>query len=72
MKCLVPIALTKTQNIILKGAAERNDGTCRLPDRIKRSAAQKSVTGLIEKGLVREVKALAPWFPLPGLQRNSA
>ena len=56
---LFTIKLTDSQQIVLAGAAQRADGAAALPARISEKAAQKLAATLIEKGLVREVRAKA-------------
>jgi len=51
------IKLTDFQRVVLAGAALRGDGAATLPERMTEKAAQKLAATLIEKGLVREVKA---------------
>ena len=57
MTTLTRTKLTNTQLIALSGAARRQDGTVSLPERIKGMAAQKLATSLMDKGLVREIRA---------------
>jgi hypothetical protein len=49
--------LTDVQRIVLSGAAQRTDGAAVLPERMTEKAAQRLAATLVEKGLVREVKA---------------
>ncbi len=50
--------LTDTQRVILSGAAQRTDRLAMpLPKSLKGGAAHKVVNALIEKGLLKEVKA---------------
>ena len=55
----VSTKLTDVQRIVLSGAAQRDDGAATLPERTTEKAAQKLATALIQKGLVREVRAKA-------------
>ena len=57
MTKLTQIRLTDTQLIVLSGATQRPDGVLTLPERLKGMAAQKVATGLIGKGLAKEVRA---------------
>jgi hypothetical protein len=59
MKTHSAIPLADAQQTALATAIERSDSACSLPDRNNRRAAQKLATSLIEKGLVREVRAKA-------------
>lgn len=49
--------LTDTQLIILSTAAQREDGGVILPERLKGSAAQKTVARLLALGLIEEIGA---------------
>ena len=52
------IKLTDTQRVILSAAAQRTDRLALpLPKSLKGGAAQKVVNALVEKGLLKEVKA---------------
>ena len=52
------IKLTDTQSVILNAAAQRTDRLALpLPKSLKGGAAQKVVNALVEKGLLKEVKA---------------
>src|ERR1700730_11174734 len=57
MTTLSGTKLTDTQLIALSGAAQRQDGAVSLPERIKGMAAQKLATSLMDKGIVREIRA---------------
>jgi hypothetical protein len=59
MKTQNDVSLTLTQRSVLASAIERGDGACAVPDTINRRTAQKSVAGLIEAGLLREIRAKA-------------
>jgi hypothetical protein len=65
----ISIKLTNAQRIVLSGAAQRDDGAAKLPERITEKAAQQLADTLIAKGLVRKVKAKAD---LPVWQCNEA
>jgi hypothetical protein len=49
--------LTETQLIVLSRARQRDDGAATLPEGMKDKDAHRLATTLIEKGLVREVRA---------------
>jgi hypothetical protein len=51
--------ITHGQRILLANAAERPDGACDVPSPPESWAAQKSIASLIERRLVREVRAKA-------------
>ena len=57
MTTLSGTKLTDTQLIALSGAVQRQDGAVSLPERIKGMAAQKLATSLMDKGIVREIRA---------------
>ena len=59
--------LTDAQRIVLSHAAQRDDGVAPLPESTTEKAAQKLASILIQKGLVREVKAKAG---MPVWRRN--
>jgi hypothetical protein len=61
--------LTDAQQIVLSGAAQRDDGAATLPERMMEKAAQKFGATLIAKGLVREVRGRAD---MPVWRRNEA
>jgi hypothetical protein len=61
------VKLTDLQRFVLSGAAERADGAATLPERMTEKAAQKLAATLIEKGLVRQVRAKAG---MPVWRRN--
>ncbi len=56
-KTQTPVALTPAQTLVLEAAACRKDGTVGPPPRLKGKAADKLFAALIEKGLVREIRA---------------
>jgi hypothetical protein len=49
--------LTDTQLIVLSRAVQREDGAATLPDGITEKAAEKLAATLVEKALVREIRA---------------
>jgi hypothetical protein len=49
--------LTDTQLIVLSRSAQREDGAATLPEGMTEKAAQKLAATLVEKGLVREIRA---------------
>jgi len=55
--------LTDTQLIVLSRAAQREDGAATLPEGMTEKAAQKLAATLIQKALVREVRA-KPGMPV--------
>jgi hypothetical protein len=57
MTTLTSTKLTDTQLIALSDAAQHQDGAVSLPERIKGMAAQKLATSLMDKGIVREIRA---------------
>ena len=64
---LKALKLTETQRTFLTGAAKRDDGAAATPERMTDKAAQKLAATLIQKGLVREVRAKAD---MPVWRRN--
>jgi hypothetical protein len=65
----ITIRLTDTQRIVLSGAVKREDGAVTLPERMTEKTAQKLAATLMEKGLVREIRAKAD---IPVWVRNQA
>jgi hypothetical protein len=63
----VSMKLTDVQRTILSSAARRSDGAATPPERMIVKSAQKLAATLIEKGLVREVRAKAD---MPVWRRN--
>jgi hypothetical protein len=59
------IKLTDTQLIVLSRAVQREDGAATLPDGMTEKAAQKLAATLVEKALVREIRA-KPDMPVWG------
>jgi len=59
------IKLTDTQLIVLSRAVQREDGTATVPDGMTEKAAQKLAATLVEKALVREIRA-KPDMPVWG------
>ena len=59
------IQLTDTQLIVLSHAAQREDGAATLPEGMTEKAAQKLAATLVEKALVREIRA-KPDMPVWG------
>jgi len=57
------IRLTDTQLIVLSRSAQREDGAATLPEGMTEKAAQKLAATLIQKALVREVRA-KPGMPV--------
>jgi hypothetical protein len=57
------IKLTDTELAVLSGAGKRQDGAAAMPEGKNEKAVQKLTATLIEKGLVREVRA-KPGMPL--------
>jgi Protein of unknown function (DUF3489) len=57
--------LTDTQLIVLSCAAQRDDGAATLPEGMTEKAAQKLAATLVEKALVREIRA-KPDMPVWG------
>jgi hypothetical protein len=55
--------LTDIELIVLSDAAQREDGAATLPDGMTEKAAQKLATTLVEKALVREIRA-KPGMPV--------
>ena len=55
--------LTDTQLIVLSRAAQREDGAATLPEGMTEKAAQKLAATLVEKELVREIRA-KPGMPV--------
>ena len=53
------IKLSDTQLVMLSAAAQRDDRSLTLPEKLKGGAAHKVATKLIARGLVKEVKAKA-------------
>jgi len=51
------IKLTDTELLVLSGAAKRQDGAATIPEGKNEKTVQKLAATLIEKGLVREVRA---------------
>jgi hypothetical protein len=54
-----PMKLTDTQLIVLSRAAQRDDGAAAVPEGMTQRAALRLAASLIDKKLVREVKATA-------------
>ena len=59
------IKLTDTPLIVLSRAAQREDGAATWPDGMTEKAAQKLAATLVEKALVREIRA-KPDMPVWG------
>ena len=57
------IKLTDTQLIVLSRAVQREDGAATLPDGMTEKAPQKLAATLVEKALVREIRA-EPGMPV--------
>jgi hypothetical protein len=57
--------LTDTQLIVLSRAAQREDGAATLPEGMTENAARKIAATLIQKALVREIRA-KPGMPVWG------
>jgi hypothetical protein len=65
----ISIKLTDAQRIVLSGAAQRDERAATLPERMTEQAALKLAATMIERGLVREVRARAD---MPVWRRNEA
>ena len=57
------VTLTATQSVVLRAAACREDGIVALPEKLKGKAAERLMAALLERGLVREIRA-KPCMPV--------